>query len=75
MKSEDWCTSPQISLGVENGQKFNSSNGNYEYGYFINYSFGNSYDFEDENIGRYYDNTKLSRYLNLQRETSIYNAL
>ena len=33
-----------------------------------------SYDFEDENIGRYYDNTKLSRYLNLQRETSIYNA-
>jgi hypothetical protein len=67
-------TSPQISFGVENGQKFNSSNGNYEYGYFINYSFGNSYDFEDENIGRYYDNTTLSRYLNLQRETSIYNA-
>ncbi len=68
-------TNPQnYTFGVENGQKFNSSNGNYEYGYFINYSFGNSYDFEDENIGRYYDNTKLSRYLNLQRETSIYNA-
>ena len=45
-------TTPQISFGVENGQKFNSSNGNYEYGYFINYSFGNSYDFEDENIGK-----------------------
>ena len=67
-------TSPQISFGIENGQKFDSKNGDYEYGYFINYSFGNSYDFEDENVGRYYDNTTLSRYLNLEKETSIYNA-